>query len=182
MVAEPHKISKMKNLEEKIRKVMYSLTVHYRGNVNFWISKGFNRLNNRNKDSLYNYWKGKATSDNQELLNKIEELWQKHQTLDLQNLKKTTTQETNSSTSSAPSLFEMFKNVTKSTAQFIKSGMVVVSPEDLEKRLAICRNCEKFDAEALNGTGRCKLCGCSTALKLKMATEKCPIGKWLPTV
>ena len=51
-------------------------------------------------------------------------------------------------------------------------------PEALATRQDICRACPEWDATALNSTGRCRKCGCSTWAKLRMATEKCPIGKW----
>lgn len=153
---------------------MYTLTIHYRGNREFWISKGFTRLAKKNKDALFNYWKSKAISGDKDLLQKIDELWDLYLELKYNNTEKENLEQK----PSYPSLFQMAKNVTKSAANFVKGGMKLVSEEQLQKRLEICRSCEKFDATALNGTGRCVLCGCSTALKLKMATEKCPIDKW----
>jgi len=51
---------------------------------------------------------------------------------------------------------------------------LTVSGTDVEseRRLSICRGCEHF-----NGT-RCLKCGCFSALKVRLATEHCPIGKW----
>jgi hypothetical protein len=34
-----------------------------------------------------------------------------------------------------------------------------------------------WDHSAYGGIGRCRKCGC-TALKLRLATAKCPLGKW----
>lgn len=50
---------------------------------------------------------------------------------------------------------------------------VMASPEVKAERLAICQACEAFDVEHQ----RCKMCGC-TMVKLMLATEKCPLGKW----
>jgi hypothetical protein len=162
-------------LEEKIKKVMYSLTIHYKGNHDFWVSRGFQRLYEKNKNGLYEYWFKKASTGDPELLATIDRLWEKHVDLDFEKLQK----QNSNNKSSYPSLITMAKNITKSTANFIKGGMKIVTDEQLQERLKICNNCDNFDAAAFKGTGRCKLCGCSTMLKLKMATEKCPIDKWL---
>jgi len=49
-----------------------------------------------------------------------------------------------------------------------------VTPEtDMSRRrLEMCRGCE-------NWTGNtCRVCGCFTALKVRLPAEACPIGKW----
>jgi hypothetical protein len=63
-------------------------------------------------------------------------------------------------------------------ARFAKSGFAPTPPEALATREAICRACSEWDAAALNSTGRCRKCGCSTWAKLRMAAECCPLGKW----
>mgnify|MGYP003335910086 FL=1 len=60
------------------------------------------------------------------------------------------------------------------------SNFATTQPEILAAREATCRACPEWDAQALNATGRCRKCGCSTWAKLRMATERCPIGKWEP--
>ena len=40
------------------------------------------------------------------------------------------------------------------------------------RRLDICRVCDKWTG------GTCSICGCFTALKVRLKTEACPIGKW----
>lgn len=62
--------------------------------------------------------------------------------------------------------------------KFTASGFAVTPPEALATREATCRACPEWDATALNNTGRCRKCGCSTWAKLRMATERCPLGKW----
>ena len=64
--------------------------------------------------------------------------------------------------------------------RFARAGFATTPPEALATRQETCRACPEWDATALNGTGRCKICKCSTWAKLRMATERCPIGKWEP--
>jgi hypothetical protein len=59
-----------------------------------------------------------------------------------------------------------------SAANFAASGFSPTPPEALATREAKCRECPEWDA------GRCRKCGCSTWAKLRMATERCPLGKW----
>jgi len=63
--------------------------------------------------------------------------------------------------------------------RFSRAGFATTPPEALATRKATCRACPEWDAAALNSTGRCRKCGCSTWAKLRMATERCPIGKWV---
>lgn len=67
---------------------------------------------------------------------------------------------------------------TTAATRFAFSGFAAPKPEALAAREATCRACPEWDAAALNNTGRCRKCGCSTWAKLRMATERCPIGKW----
>ena len=64
--------------------------------------------------------------------------------------------------------------------RFARAGFATTPPETLADREATCRVCDQWDAAALNNTGRCRKCGCSTWAKLRMATERCPLGKWEP--
>ena len=48
------------------------------------------------------------------------------------------------------------------------------SLETAEKRYNICLECP----ELIQATKQCKQCGCFMSLKTKLATAKCPIGKW----
>lgn len=58
------------------------------------------------------------------------------------------------------------------------SGFLKAGKRQVHNRLSICQACEFWDGEAWNKTGRCKKCGCSTWAKIRLKTEKCPIGKW----
>ncbi len=68
----------------------------------------------------------------------------------------------------------------QATGRFARSGFATTPLEILATREATCRACPEWAAEALNNTGRCRKCGCSTWAKLRMATERCPLGKWEP--
>lgn len=41
------------------------------------------------------------------------------------------------------------------------------------KRLEVCSGCEQWTGAT------CRVCGCFTSLKVRLATEACPMGKWL---
>jgi len=73
---------------------------------------------------------------------------------------------------------EMIKSATKSAALWASRGFEHTNEETLKTRIETCGKCEFWNSQALGGTGRCMKCGCSTWAKLRMATEKCPIGKW----
>ena len=60
----------------------------------------------------------------------------------------------------------------KSAYRFIGNPLRVKSPE-YARRLEICRTCPD-----LNGSNRCKHCGCFMAQKAKFEAFQCPIGKW----
>jgi hypothetical protein len=65
-----------------------------------------------------------------------------------------------------------------SIAPWAINGFKLVDEETLASRMEICKGCEFWDAAGFVGTGRCQKCGCSTQAKLRMATSKCPEGKW----
>jgi len=51
-----------------------------------------------------------------------------------------------------------------------------VSEEVLQQRLEICNACEHHTSDG--ALGRCKQCRCLYKQKIKLAYERCPIGKW----
>lgn len=73
---------------------------------------------------------------------------------------------------------QMAANLAGAAVNWARHGFPLVSPEALAARLEVCRVCEWWDAQGYRGTGRCLKCGCSTQTKLRMATSKCPDGKW----
>jgi hypothetical protein len=77
-----------------------------------------------------------------------------------------------------PRVLEMLSKFGTAVHRFARAGFATTPPEALATREATCRACPEWDAQALNNTGRCRKCGCATWAKLRMATERCPIGKW----
>lgn len=81
-------------------------------------------------------------------------------------------------TISPPGFHEQVSSFTKSMSRWTMGGFNLSSPEEMSRRKDICVSCEFWDSSALNGSGRCLKCGCSTWAKIRMGTESCPIGKW----
>lgn len=52
-------------------------------------------------------------------------------------------------------------------------GVDAVSVDVCKTRWAACTNCDYHDC------GQCSMCGCFTGAKIRVASESCPIGKWL---
>ena len=77
-----------------------------------------------------------------------------------------------------PSITSMAINFASSAAKWTNKGFSKTDEETLKTRIEICGKCEFWNSKGFGGTGRCMKCGCSTWAKLRMATEKCPIGKW----
>lgn len=71
-----------------------------------------------------------------------------------------------------PGWLRMALSAAKSMAKFIGSGMKTVPPAELQRRLRTCAACVHHTRV------RCRLCGCFTAAKARMAHEECPVGKW----
>lgn len=55
----------------------------------------------------------------------------------------------------------------------IVQATVTAESDMSRRRLDICRGCDKWKG------GTCSICGCFTSLKVRLAAEACPIGKWL---
>jgi hypothetical protein len=81
---------------------------------------------------------------------------------------------------SYPSARSMASNVLVASARVVKAVVrgepVMVAADVLEERRALCLPCE-FNGHRESGGIRCTKCGCS-GLKLHLATERCPVGKW----
>jgi hypothetical protein len=69
------------------------------------------------------------------------------------------------------------ENFAKSMKNWAKAGFKTVSEDKYKERLNICRLCNFWNEKANYSLGRCEKCKC-TKMKLKLATESCPIGKW----
>lgn len=68
---------------------------------------------------------------------------------------------------------EMVKNVVVEAAK-IDVIHPTISPETIQKRLEICRKCDKFEPIQ----ERCKQCGCFMQFKAKLTTATCPLNYW----
>lgn len=77
-----------------------------------------------------------------------------------------------------PTPLNQLSNATKAAARaaFAAATLKPVMAEEtvIQARQAICTQCDKFDVAA----SRCTACGCKTNLKLRLATERCPLDKW----
>ena len=83
-----------------------------------------------------------------------------------------TAAQTGTDQGSGPGLLRMAVSATKAMMKFIGSGLRTTAPDIQQKRMATCQACEHH-------TGlRCRICGCFTNVKTRMAHEQCPIGKW----
>jgi hypothetical protein len=75
---------------------------------------------------------------------------------------------------SEPEIFTLAKNFGHSVVNHLADGMKKVSEEEFNKRLDICKKCDKFDDKSV----RCKQCGCFLNIKASWNSEKCPLGLW----
>jgi hypothetical protein len=71
-----------------------------------------------------------------------------------------------------PGLLRMAVSATKAMMRFIGSGLKSTPADIQQKRMATCQACEHHSGL------RCRVCGCFTNVKTRMAHEQCPIGKW----
>lgn len=53
-------------------------------------------------------------------------------------------------------------------------GAPAVPEETIASRMEICRSCIEFIPEQ----ERCALCGCYSALKIRLRSQACPQGQW----
>jgi hypothetical protein len=77
-----------------------------------------------------------------------------------------------------PTKTQMVSSLANAAIHWAKAGFELTSDEAFTNRLDICKSCEFWDFTGFANTGRCQKCGCSTQAKLRMASEKCPVGKW----
>lgn len=71
------------------------------------------------------------------------------------------------------SIADAAKTVATATAD---GKPMVAAPAVVAARQAVCVDCEHWRA----GDGRCALCGCWTAARIRLAALSCPIDKWGP--
>jgi len=56
-----------------------------------------------------------------------------------------------------------------------------VDPATVEQRRALCRACEHAKGPTPAIKVFCELCVCLLAVKVRLASERCPAGKWSPS-
>jgi hypothetical protein len=78
----------------------------------------------------------------------------------------------NGKASEYPSAATMLGNAAGAAVGFAASGFKVADAEERGRRLEICGGCESYDE------GRCRKCGCFMSLKARLASSRCPVGKW----
>ena len=73
-----------------------------------------------------------------------------------------------------PSIPIQVANASAAVGRVVKAAaqgtQIMVPIQQAEARQAICLDCSE--------TKRCFACGCYIGLKTRLATEKCPLGKW----
>ena len=81
---------------------------------------------------------------------------------------------------SNPSIREMFINLTEAAVETVamlkEKGVVFADDVTIDKRIAICQECPHLVSTIK--INRCGVCGCGLALKMRLASSMCPIGKW----
>jgi hypothetical protein len=159
--------------DDDLKDMMYFLTLEERPQSREkWIQKGFKKVHARGEDALFQYWKNRIESDPKALqyvLDTVPIYKERRRLAELRDKK---------SEGEPLSMTQLAGSITKAAINWAKGGFATTDEQTLIKRIETCMGCEFWDAAAFRGTGRCKKCGCSTQAKLRMATEKCPIGKW----
>lgn len=160
--------------QEDLKNIIYALTLEDRGPEKRlkWLARGF-RFFNRKPGSLFLYWQNRLLKNNKK------DIFLYKQTLKkFKKAKKEAAKKAEEKKQEYPSAKEMVSSASNSIVKWINSGLRLASKEEIEKRRRICITCPFWDSMALNATGRCKKCGCSTWAKIKLATESCPEKKW----
>lgn len=169
--------------EDLVKKLIYFLTVNTRASKNKWLNgAGFKRIK---KEKLCQYWISRLKKNNPDdialfergVVEYNEKLEQGQVGENIFHMGGNYFIAMRSHQQSQP-LANQALNFASSLKDFSKSGFLETTQDELDKRLGICKNCDFFDPNAFFGSGRCTKCGCSTWAKLRMATERCPIGKW----
>lgn len=87
---------------------------------------------------------------------------------------------TNSTRVGPPPVMQQIANFFTSTVNHVVNGMPQTSDPEQEKRLAICRGCDRYNEN--DGNPKCMDCGCYLKIKTSWAGESCPQKKWLPVI
>ena len=79
----------------------------------------------------------------------------------------------------SPSALDQARSLAQAAYQVAKDP-TPASPEEVERRLAICHGCRLYSDNILHSPyqGRCTACGCAVHLKASRKTLGCPRGYW----
>lgn len=73
-----------------------------------------------------------------------------------------------------PSLLQQATNAARAVGSVVASAVrgeaVTVSGGEQNRRMMICKTCDKFDIDS----SRCRICGCFANLKTRLASQHCP--------
>lgn len=175
---------------DDLRPLVYALTLQARSTKRqLWLAKGFTRVN-RKKDFLFNYWNCRLQKEdpadlalyNRVLVGYHKAMQHTFQARDAALANPQAEENSNNVPENKKILAtptQMIASAGTAALNWVKSGLKTLSDEQIQARLDICKGCDLWDKDALNGTGRCRKCGCSTWAKIRMASEECPEKKWL---
>lgn len=74
----------------------------------------------------------------------------------------------------SPTFFGMMASAANAVVNLARDGGRMVSREDRDERMTICRECPQFEPQLV----RCGSCKCFLAIKAWLPKEKCPLDKW----
>lgn len=74
-----------------------------------------------------------------------------------------------------PPLHVQIGNALTAGLKFLASGCAIVTEQEQQRRLSICRGgCEHYDP----ARSRCRACGCVDEWKAWLASQQCPKSRW----
>lgn len=75
-----------------------------------------------------------------------------------------------------PGFMAQASGFVKSAGKVLRSGLKMVSEDEFERRIQICRSCDLSIKR--EGDTRCSLCGCNMEVKCQYAAVACDDGRW----
>jgi len=72
-------------------------------------------------------------------------------------------------------LAEKAKQAKEATGDYLENINLKVADDIREKRLNICKSCDEFH----KSTEFCRVCGCYMPAKTWIASQSCPLKKWI---
>jgi hypothetical protein len=75
--------------------------------------------------------------------------------------------------------FDLAKNLKNSLVSWHRAGYPIVTRDEWQQRIQVCRTCSHWEELKQTQIARCLKCGCSSG-KLLLKTSKCPLTppKW----